>query len=84
MMVPTWLLIALIIGVIIFSLSPYHTVYGNFIVGDILVGIAGAIGGGWLFTQLGFHTPNGIWTIVVAVISAVLAIAISRRSFYGW
>ena len=46
---------------------------------DILLGIAGAIVGGWVMRVLGFYTTGGlIPSILVAVLGAVLLVAIAR------
>ena len=46
---------------------------------DILLGIAGAIVGGWLMRLLGFYTTGGlIPSILVAIIGAVFLIWITR------
>jgi uncharacterized membrane protein YeaQ/YmgE (transglycosylase-associated protein family) len=46
---------------------------------DILLGIAGAIVGGWILRLLGFYTTGGlIPSILVAILGAVLLIALSR------
>ena len=49
------------------------------IVGAIVLGILGAIFGGWLFTQLGISLGAGIvGEIIVAFIGAVLLLLIMR------
>ena len=46
---------------------------------DILVGIAGAIVGGWLMRLFGFYTTGGLLpSILVAIIGAVFLIWITR------
>jgi len=45
---------------------------------DIVLGIVGAIVGGWLFGLLGIHAGGMIGTIIVAIIGAVVLIWISR------
>ncbi len=49
------------------------------VIGDIVVGIVGAVLGGYLFHSLGIY-PGGGWfaSIVVATIGAVVLIAILR------
>jgi uncharacterized membrane protein YeaQ/YmgE (transglycosylase-associated protein family) len=44
------------------------------LIGDIIVGIIGAILGGWLFTQFGMPGVTGfnLWTLVVSVIGALV------------
>ena len=45
---------------------------------DIVLGIVGAVVGGWLVGILGFHAGGFISTIIVAIIGAVFLIWISR------
>jgi uncharacterized membrane protein YeaQ/YmgE (transglycosylase-associated protein family) len=55
------------------------------IIGDIIVGIIGALLGGWLFNQFGMPGVTGfnVYTLVVAVIGAVVLLflvgLVSRR-----
>jgi uncharacterized membrane protein YeaQ/YmgE (transglycosylase-associated protein family) len=72
----TWLIVGLVAG-----LLASFVVGGGFgLLGDIVIGILGAIVGGWLFRQLGWSTPFGglAGTIFVAFIGAVLLLAILR------
>jgi len=46
---------------------------------DILLGIVGAVVGGWLMSFLGFYTSGGlIPSILVAILGAVVVVAIVR------
>ncbi len=45
---------------------------------DIVLGIVGAIVGGWLMSLLGIHAGGFIGTIVVAIIGAVFLIWLTR------
>jgi len=45
---------------------------------DIVLGIVGAVVGGWLLGALGFHAYGLIGTIVVAIIGAMFLIWLSR------
>jgi uncharacterized membrane protein YeaQ/YmgE (transglycosylase-associated protein family) len=46
---------------------------------DILLGMVGAVVGGWIFNALGIYPSGGlIASIVVAIVGAVLIIWISR------
>lgn len=73
----TWLIVGLIAGVLA-SLVMGGTGYG--IIGDIVIGIAGAFIGGWLFTMVGVTVPLGgiAGTILVAFIGAVVLLFIIR------
>lgn len=71
----TWLIVGLVAGVLA-SLIVGGTGYG--IIGDIVVGIAGAFVGGWVFVRAGWHAP---WaglagTIFVAFIGAAILLAV--------
>jgi uncharacterized membrane protein YeaQ/YmgE (transglycosylase-associated protein family) len=72
----TWLIVGLVAGV----LAAFVVGRGYGLLGDIVVGIIGAFIGGWLFRQMGWHTPFGglAGTIFVAFIGAVVLLAILR------
>lgn len=59
------------------------------IIGDIIVGIVGALLGGWLFNQFGMPGVTGfnVYTLVVAVIGAVVLLflvdLVSRRRLHA-
>lgn len=71
-----WLLVGLVAGV----LASMVVRGGGFgIVGDIVVGILGALLGGWLLPRLGVSIGSGIVaTIIVAFIGAVILLLIFR------
>ena len=70
-----WLVLGLIAGFIA-SKIVNHT--GSGVVVDILLGIVGAVVGGWLFNAVGHSGVNGfnIYSMFVAVIGAVLVLVI--------
>jgi uncharacterized membrane protein YeaQ/YmgE (transglycosylase-associated protein family) len=72
-----WILVGLIAGVLA-SFVMGGVGYG--IIGDIVIGIVGAFFGGWLFSQLGVHTPFAglAGTIFVAFVGAVVLLLILR------
>ena len=45
---------------------------------DIVLGIVGAVVGGWLLGALGIHAGGLIGTIVVAIVGAIFLIWLSR------
>ena len=46
---------------------------------DIVLGIVGAIVGGWIMRLLGFYTTGGlIPSILVAILGAVVVVALAR------
>jgi uncharacterized membrane protein YeaQ/YmgE (transglycosylase-associated protein family) len=73
----TWIIVGLVAGVLA-SLVMGGTGYG--IIGDIIIGIAGAFVGGWLFSKLGVSSPLGglPGTILVAFVGAVVLLFILR------
>ena len=73
----TWLIVGLVAGVLA-SLVMGGTGYG--IVGDIVIGIAGAFVGGWVLRTLGTGVPLGglPGTIFVAFIGAVVLLFVLR------
>lgn len=71
----TWIIVGLVAGVLA-SL----VVGGYGLLADIIIGIVGAFVGGWIFRQLGWHTPfHGLpGTIFVAFIGAIVLLLILR------
>jgi len=45
---------------------------------DIVLGIVGAVIGGWIMTALGFGARGMISTIIVAILGACILVAIAR------
>ena len=48
------------------------------ILGDIVVGVVGAVLGGWLFQTLGISTYSSLGALITALIGAVLLVAVTR------
>jgi uncharacterized membrane protein YeaQ/YmgE (transglycosylase-associated protein family) len=73
----TWIIVGLIAGVLA-SLVMGGTGYG--LIGDIIIGIVGAFVGGFLFRQLGVHSPmSGLpGVIFTAFIGAVVLLFLLR------
>ena len=73
----TWLIVGLVAGVLA-SLVMGGTGYG--LVGDIVIGIVGAFVGGWLFRQLGVHSPMAglAGVIFTAFIGAIVLLFVLR------
>jgi uncharacterized membrane protein YeaQ/YmgE (transglycosylase-associated protein family) len=82
------LLIILLVGLIAGWLASQIVQGSGFgIVGDILIGIAGAFIGSWLLPQLGLHLGSGIISAVInATIGALLLLLVIRlvRGGGGW
>ena len=72
----SWILLGLVAGAIAKALHPGKDPQGCII--TMLIGIVGAVVGGWIATMLGWGTVNGFnfYSILVAVAGAVLALAI--------
>jgi uncharacterized membrane protein YeaQ/YmgE (transglycosylase-associated protein family) len=72
-----WCIVGLVAGVLA-SVVMGGIGYG--IVGDIIVGVVGAFVGGWLFSELGVHSPFAglAGTIFVAFVGAVVLLFVLR------
>ena len=73
----TWIIVGLVAGVLA-SMVMGGTGFG--LIGDIVIGIAGAFVGGWLLRTLGTSVPVGglAGIIIVAFIGAVVLLFIIR------
>src|SRR5271167_998499 len=82
------LLIILVVGLIAGWLAGQIVQGAGFgIVGDLLIGIAGAFIGSWLLPQLGLHLGSGIISAIInATSGALLLLLVIRlvRSGGGW
>lgn len=78
-----YILIGLVVGLIARLLVPGRTPVG--IVGTILIGIAGAVLGGWLAGELFRETPGIDWiaSVLVAMVLVLLLRAGTRRRAWG-
>lgn len=70
-----WIIVGLIAG---WAAGQLMKGGGYGVVMDIVLGIVGAVIGGWLLGALGIHAGGLIGTIVVAIIGAVFLIWITR------
>ncbi len=70
-----WLVLGLIAG---FIASKVINKSGEGLIMDIVLGIVGAVVGGWLFTRLGYAGVTGfnIYSMFVAVIGAIVVLLI--------
>ena len=75
-----WLILGLIAG---FIASKLVNKEGSGLVPDIVLGIIGALVGGFLFTQLGGIGITGfnLYSMLVAIIGAVIVLAIYHALF---
>jgi len=73
----TWIIVGLVAGV----LASLVMGGGYGIIGDIIIGIVGAFIGGWIFRQLGWHSPFGgrlAGPIFIAFIGALVLLFLLR------
>ena len=75
MSILAWMILGLIAG---FVASKIVNKTGEGVVMDIVLGVVGAVGGGWLFHQFGQPGITGlnVWSVVVAVIGAVILLVL--------
>ncbi|APR85468.1 Transglycosylase associated protein [Minicystis rosea] len=80
MSILAWIFLGLISG---FIASKLVDSTGRGVLMDILLGIAGAFIGGWLFTALGSHGVTGfnLWSMFVSVIGASMFLIIHHALF---
>jgi uncharacterized membrane protein YeaQ/YmgE (transglycosylase-associated protein family) len=71
-----WIIVGLIAGALAKFVMPGDDP-GGFII-TILLGIAGAIVGGFLASLIGIGGGGTIWTIIIATIGAIILLAIYR------
>lgn len=75
-----WIILGLIAG-FIGSKIVNKTGEGFFL--DIILGIVGAVVGGWLFSMFGAHGVTGlnVYSLIVAVIGAIIVLMIYHALF---
>ncbi len=75
-----WIIVGLIAG---FIASKIVNKSGEGFFRDVILGIIGAIVGGWIFTALGANGVTGfnIYSIFVAVIGAVIVLVVYHAIF---
>jgi uncharacterized membrane protein YeaQ/YmgE (transglycosylase-associated protein family) len=75
MSIVTWIILGLISG---FIASMIVNKAGEGVLMDIVLGIVGALVGGWIFTAIGHSGVTGfnIYSILVSVIGAVIVLAV--------
>lgn len=78
MSILAWLVVGVIAGFLAKYAVPGEGPGG--ILGDLIVGIVGAIIGGWVFNSFGHAAANGInlYSILVAFIGAVILLFVLR------
>ncbi len=75
MSVLAWIILGLISG---FIASKIVNKQGEGFFLDIVLGVIGAVAGGWIFSAIGGHGVNGVnlYSIFVAVIGAIVVLSI--------
>lgn len=75
-----WIVLGLIAG---FIASKIVNKTGEGLIRDILLGIVGAVVGGWLFRAFGMHGVTGlnVYSLVVAVAGAIVFLVIYHLLF---
>ncbi|MDB5454192.1 MAG: GlsB/YeaQ/YmgE family stress response rane protein [Caulobacteraceae bacterium] len=75
MSILAWLVVGLIAG---FIASKVVNKTGSGLLMDIVLGVVGALVGGFLFNMIGHASPNGInlYSIFVATIGAILVLVV--------
>lgn len=71
-----WIVFGLVVGVVAKFILPGRDPGG--IVLTILLGIAGALVGGWLGRVLGFYRPGEVAGFIMAVAGAIVILALYR------
>ena len=74
----SWIIVGLVAGVLAKLLMPGRDPGGCII--TTVIGVVGALIGGFIMTQLGYGGVNGInlWSILVATLGAIVFLAIYR------
>ena len=77
MSIIAWIVLGLIAG---FIASKLVNKRGEGVILDIVLGIVGAVVGGWLFTAFGAVGVTGfnLWSILVAIIGAIVVLVIAH------
>ena len=80
MSIIAWIILGLIAG---FIASKIVNKQGEGVILDIVLGIIGAIVGGFIFTWLGAAGVTGfnLWSVVVAIVGAIIVLLIYHAVF---
>ena len=70
-----WLLVGLIAGWLAGKVSRGR---GFGCVADVILGLVGAVLGGWIFTRLGIFSGGILYSIAAATLGAVLLVVVAR------
>jgi uncharacterized membrane protein YeaQ/YmgE (transglycosylase-associated protein family) len=70
-----WIVVGLIAGWLAGKVSRGH---GFGCIANILIGMVGAVIGGWIFTKLNIRGGGMLYSIAAATVGAVLLVAVAR------
>jgi uncharacterized membrane protein YeaQ/YmgE (transglycosylase-associated protein family) len=70
-----WIVIGLIAGWIAGTISRGR---GFGCIGDIILGLIGAVLGGWIFSKLGIFGGGTLYSLAAATVGAVVLVAVAR------
>lgn len=78
MSILAWIVVGIIAGFLAKSMVPGDSPGG--VLGDLVVGIVGALIGGWIFNSFGSAGATGLnlWSILVAFVGGVVLLLIVR------
>ncbi len=72
-----WIVVGIIAGALAKAVVPGEAPRGT--LGDLVIGLVGALLGGWLFTEVAGHSYDGwVGSTVVAFVGAVVLLLILR------
>ena len=79
MSILAWILLGLVAGAIAKWIHPGPDPAGW--IATLVVGVVGAIVGGFIFNLFGMGAASGfnLWSLIVAVVGAIICLAIYRR-----
>ena len=79
MSILAWIILGLVAGAIAKWIHPGPDPSGW--IATLIIGVIGAVVGGWVTSLVGLGAATGfnLWSIIVAVLGAVICLAIYRR-----
>ena len=77
MSIIAWIVLGLLAGFIASKILDHK---GQGVIVDVILGVVGAVVGGFLFNMLGAHGVDGfnIWSLVVATVGALVVLGIKH------
>ena len=78
------LLVILVVGIVAGWLAGRVMAGGGFgLIGDLIVGLLGALIGDWLLPQLGVHLGTGIVALIINAFIGAVVLLLALRLVYG-